>query len=132
MTNDNLITLPKDVADAIDRLKGEEFNWTVELMDSANFINVDGYVAVSSGEPSYPIAAYIAEDYDNNLPRYMTGLVNGYEVEQAPEEAVREYYLAMESCIKSSGSDVGFYEGSADAIVLTLNLLGVKIPGVND
>ncbi|WP_077736238.1 DUF1642 domain-containing protein [Bacillus sonorensis] len=46
-------------------------------------------------------------------------LINGYEVEKTPEEKVREYFVDLaESCDRR-------------AVISTLNLLGIKIEGVN-
>lgn len=52
-------------------------------------------------------------------------LVNGYEVEQTPEEKVREYYRSQfdEATAYARGVCLGIKE--------TLDLFNIKIPGVN-
>lgn len=124
MTNETkLVTLPKEVAEAIGKLKETE-RWPMsDLMDSSNFINESGYVAPDSDQAAYPIAVYLMEHFENNLPTYMEALVKGYQVEMSPEEKVAEYYESL------------FGENQFDkkefVLVKTLNLLGVSIQGVN-
>ncbi|MGG4028702.1 hypothetical protein ABEV77_04140 [Bacillus subtilis] len=60
-------------------------------------------------------------------------LVNGYEVEKTPEEKLREYYESLWS--DYCDSDDPFIEVACEsaraAVKETLNLLGIKIEGVN-
>nr|MDH3082642.1 hypothetical protein [Bacillus subtilis] len=62
-----------------------------------------------------------------------TALVNGYEVEKTPEEKLREYYESLWS--DYCDSDDPFIEVACEsaraAVNETLNLLGIKIEGVN-
>jgi hypothetical protein len=55
---------------------------------------------------------------------FILALYNGYEVEQTPEEKVREYYGKL-----NQHHDCDWRE--AMHIKKTLNLLGIKIEGVN-
>ncbi|AZV88326.1 hypothetical protein BUN12_0062 [Bacillus amyloliquefaciens] len=61
-------------------------------------------------------------------------LVNGYEVKKTPEEKLREYYESLWS--DYCDSDDPFIEVACEsaraAVKETLNLLGIKIEGVND
>ncbi len=54
-------------------------------------------------------------------------LLNGYEVEKTPEEKVREYFekLWADYC------DTNEIEIAKETIINTLDLLGIKIEGVN-
>ncbi|MNP72043.1 hypothetical protein D3C76_1685110 [compost metagenome] len=62
----------------------------------------------------------------------MRALICGYEVELTPEELLREYFVSMEKSYALAGEyDGQFYNGSADAIVQTLNILGITIAGIN-
>lgn len=54
----------------------------------------------------------------------MSALVNGYTVEQTPEEKVHEYYDSL-------NEQDGFESAEQDGILTTLDLLGIKIEGVN-
>ncbi|XOT28879.1 hypothetical protein ACLQ7P_08510 [Bacillus subtilis subsp. subtilis] len=60
-------------------------------------------------------------------------LVNGYEVKKTPEEKLREYYESLWS--DYCDSDDPFIEVACEsaraAVKETLNLLGIKIEGVN-
>lgn len=72
--------------------------------------------------------------YDLDALRFATALVNGYEVEKTPEEKVREYYATNyqrhEQSLPRSKDD--FYtSGVAEGVRSTLDLLGIKIEGVN-
>ena len=69
----------------------------------------------------------------------MRALVNGYEVEKSPEEKVREFYKkAMRDAVDTEHSGSLEFSGSsrvavgqANGISRTLDLLGIKIEGVN-
>jgi hypothetical protein len=54
----------------------------------------------------------------------------GYTVEQTPEEKVREYYENAKQCADIYANGEGF-RVEAEAIIKTLDLLGIKIGGVN-
>ncbi|MEC1584417.1 hypothetical protein P9D80_03440 [Bacillus spizizenii] len=60
-------------------------------------------------------------------------LVNGYEVEKTSEEKVREYHqsLVCDMDRALSYEDEGNCRSAIEAVEETLNLLGIKIEGVN-
>lgn len=60
-------------------------------------------------------------------------LVNGYEVEATPEDRVREYYAELQEKERAAQSrGVTFsLECEREGVINTLNLLGIKIEGVN-
>ncbi|AKD28943.1 hypothetical protein AW02_007910 [Bacillus velezensis NJN-6] len=60
-------------------------------------------------------------------------LLNGYEVEATPEDRVREYYDELQEKQRTSQSrGVTFsLECEREGVINTLNLLGIKIEGVN-
>ncbi|NME91527.1 hypothetical protein [Bacillus velezensis] len=60
-------------------------------------------------------------------------LVNGYEVEATPEDRVREYFAELQEKQRTAQSrGVTFsLECERDGVINTLNLLGIKIEGVN-
>ncbi|MEC1648233.1 hypothetical protein [Bacillus halotolerans] len=62
-----------------------------------------------------------------DLMTLAAALVNGYEVEKTPEEKVREYFEKLWTCC--CGTDE--IEIAEETIINTLNLLGIKIEGVN-
>ncbi|AMQ66701.1 hypothetical protein FDG96_gp42 [Bacillus phage Mgbh1] len=57
----------------------------------------------------------------------------GYTVEDSPEEKVRAYYEESERTrgVMYSEPEYDYFSGVVDGIEETLDLLGVKIPGVN-
>jgi hypothetical protein len=61
----------------------------------------------------------------------VTAVYVGYTVEQSPEEKVREYYKNAKQCADIYANGEGF-RIEAEAIIKTLDLLGIKIAGVND
>ncbi|QYG88290.1 hypothetical protein [Bacillus atrophaeus] len=64
---------------------------------------------------------------DLDLLTLAAALVNGYEIEKTPEEKVREYFEKLWTCC--CGTDE--IEIAEETIINTLNLLGIKIEGVN-
>ncbi|WP_144482242.1 hypothetical protein [Bacillus pumilus] len=72
----------------------------------------------------------------NDLSRVSlaAALINGYEISKSPEEKVREYYKANYAKHEKSKpySDDDYYTtGVSAGISRTLDLLGIKIEGVN-
>lgn len=66
----------------------------------------------------------------------MQALVNGYEVEKTPEEKILGYYErnqdALERAIRLGWADTEYMaKGTAHGVKTTLDLLGIKIEGVN-
>lgn len=115
------VTVPRKVADAIEKLLagigGNKFSkyGIIAKLDDV------GEVA------AFPELRIIREYYDEiewDSPRHphalMQALVNGYKVEKTPEEKVRELYRSGETTAHE-----------AKAIKSTLNILGIKIEGVN-
>lgn len=60
--------------------------------------------------------------------KLIRALYIGYEVEKTPEEKVREYYEELSN--KKFDSNTYFHK--MEAVQKTLDLLGIKIFGVND
>ena len=61
-----------------------------------------------------------------DLDTLIRALYIGYEVEQTPEDKVRDYYNSH------LRTDLSSDHYTKKAIVVTLNLLNIKISGVND
>ncbi len=64
-------------------------------------------------------------------------LVKGYEVEQTPAEKIKELFeknLDMYDQAKENGLDeeAMFRDGRSDGILRTLEILNIKVPGVNE
>ncbi|MGN7387782.1 hypothetical protein [Sporosarcina sp. SAFN-015] len=129
MTNGK-VKIPQKVMEAIDKLLG----------------GIDGYHFTKYGilahlDDAKELAKFaelrVLNDYYNSLEmdsqrhpnELMRALVNGYEVEKTPEEKVRDYYGKINALIAEHrySHDVGVRFG----IEKTLDLLGIKIEGVN-
>lgn len=112
----NKVTLPKEIADAMDRTfqhkTKEQISWAVFNIIKLNDANLTS-------------DSVIIKNYFKNEDLFllMEALVNGYEVEQTPEEKVREYFERVMNT-KAPLPHI--------AVVATLDLLGIKISGVND
>jgi len=124
------VTLPREVAEAIERTRC----WNLELIRSNSF---------NTPESDYGIIdRWIMRQYDDKddgIKMYFSALVNGYTVEKTPEEKVREYYEGLYETARNARENGGHYGGfsyeemhrASLTIKTTLDLLGVKITGVN-
>jgi hypothetical protein len=122
----NKVTLPKEVAEAIEELRAN--GWSNSTI-AATTLNTDA-IYHSSYKSTFAILYpyFIGERKEDDL---LTALVNGYEVEQTPEEKVREYYEKLEEHKNwTIFEDVPLGEMQG-AVIKTLDLLGIKISGVN-
>jgi hypothetical protein len=120
------VTLPREVAEAIERLR-EKGLTNYGFMNHA--LNLDRNCAETR-----IISGWLDENFHANFEVLMIALVNGYEIEKSPEDKVREYYEGLIETKTDSLNDpytreLAAYEASA--VVKTLNLLDIKIPGVN-
>lgn len=101
------------------------------------------YVKTETGTTEEAVTYYVLGDFArkdirevlNNVPfiTIVRALVDGYEVEQTPEEKIAELYF---ECHKKTTSCVAppsynEYVGVMTGITLTLDHLGMKIKGVN-
>lgn len=64
---------------------------------------------------------------------FLRALADGYEVEQTPEDKVREMFERAVHHEKEPANDcaLNWWEGRRMAIIDTLNAIGIKIDGVN-
>lgn len=131
------VTLPRDVAEAIEKLR--EYGWEqANLLNAGEFINIDRPTLAEIGgeHVGFPIAEWLSKDFHANYPNYVSALVNGYEVEQPPEEQLREYYdnlITSTNEMITEGRTVGSMLPSAERVGIerTLAILGIQIEGIN-
>jgi len=111
------VTVTKKVAEAIEDVRkmyrDSEIIATIEIDR--------GCTAYGS---KMPTLIKFTRQAEGNLDLIMQALVNGYEVEKSPEEKIREYY-------ESLNDEFTYEPKERDGIEQTLNLLGIKIGGVN-
>ena len=65
-----------------------------------------------------------------------TALINGYEVDTTPEAKIKEYYEEALKCHRESKYEwdvesMQYHSGRIDGVRKTLDILGIKIEGVN-
>lgn len=113
MTNAK-VTVPKDVAKTIEALR--EYGYS-----NARIV----YEMEKGGLLQEPLGSYFNES-PRTTDYLLSALINGYEVEKSPEEKLREYYANLR---KSRTGSICDYQ--SDAVVETLNLLGIKVGGIN-
>jgi DNA-binding Lrp family transcriptional regulator len=120
------VTLPREVAEAIEKLRENGVR---------NFAIIHSALKLSEASAEEKVISdWVTENFQDNLDALIIALVNGYEIEKSPEDKVREYYEEMREVFKSTidGSyDEEYLRGIIHGVVKTLNLLDIKIPGVN-
>jgi DNA integrity scanning protein DisA with diadenylate cyclase activity len=125
--NATKIVLPKNVATALAHY--------VNLADSKHEAFTDILSLGYEAERSELILRHFEHDFDE----LMEALICGYEVEKSPEEKVRDYYEYVKSeretlqgySTEGLRQHADRYRSAELAIRNTLDLLGIKIAGVN-
>jgi hypothetical protein len=119
------VTLPLKVAEALDSLRRQ---------GGGNYEIVAAFIKRRKEIPEIKTLADAFELNKISFDDILNALVNGYEIEKSPEDKVREYYEEMREVFKSTvdGSyDEEYLRGIIHGVVKTLNLLDIKVPGVN-
>lgn len=121
MTNEK-VAVPREVAEAIDHMR------------TLSVSNYRILKAVERGDNYATSRSALIRDWAFEGRRepdlLLQALVNGYEVAKTPEESVREYYVNVTELIDKFNDP--FDDGARCGISGTLNLLGIKIEGVNE
>ena len=112
------VHLPKEVVKAIEMAK---FHYVSNVLTDPTLLRKHA----DKGSPSCEIILREWGTEETRL-RYLSAIVNGYQVEETPEEKVREYYEHFNQPFAER-----FMESEQHVIAKTLNLLGIKIEGVN-
>lgn len=120
------VTLPKEVAEAIDRLRASgksNMQIVADTLCGSVYPETDNFI----------IRKFLQKDGLNDQ-LILSALVNGYTIARTPEERIRDYYDEIMK-LWEKNDDVfqqGYYEGSYDAINTVLGILSITIEGVND
>jgi hypothetical protein len=109
------VVLPKEVADAMDEIQKR---WGDESLRDLP--------QIYSLRDEFEFCAIIADYSRTDGNKYFEAVVHGYVAEKSPEEKVREYYEGYETLERAD-----LYAGIREGVRQTLNLLGIKIEGVN-
>lgn len=111
-----MITVPAEVARAISLMRKEGAT-NYEIIHRAN--------GALLTEPDVVLRRWaFGEQAPANPDMLMSALVNGYQVEQTPEEKAREFY-------ESFNAEIMEHVYARTAIRSTLALLGITIEGIN-
>jgi hypothetical protein len=100
-----------------------------DLLIGSNRKNFILGVLAGGMSPKY---AAVRKHFEDDLDSLLNGIVDGFEVEETPEERILEsYHRKMASANNPCASNWKNAVGFADGIKFTLNELGIKIEGVN-
>jgi hypothetical protein len=119
------ITLPKEVAEAIAQQRGFDHGWLlydIELMAEERHSSANKSLAT--------IYMY----YKQNKQAYFSALVNGYEIEQTPEEELRNFYeetVRVSNECSSDSTERVYNNGIIRGTEYSLKILGIDIEGIN-
>jgi hypothetical protein len=121
------VSLPKEIADALDGVK-QFYKSNADII--ADIIE-SRVPLIPCGEHLLPLIKYSRKDA-GNADILMSALINGYEIEQTPEERLHQYYEKLKMFTESTSfAPVGSYFSEMEGIKNTLDILGIKIEGVN-
>lgn len=117
------VTVPKEVAEAIEGLRdqGTTISNIFRMVEHGVFV-----------EEVHPITKH----FRNDLDELMRALVIGYQVEQTPEEKLREYYDNIKRLSEKAHAEADHdYESEMLSEMLgiktTVDILGISIEGIN-
>jgi hypothetical protein len=114
--NNEKVVIPREVAEAIESVREVARASNEQILEA----RLDG------SKWFCELYTPLMEDVD--FDTLVRALYNGYIAEQTPEEKVLEYFRSHETCTPEL---VDRYIGICKGVVDTLNLLGIKIEGVN-
>lgn len=115
------VTVSRKLAEAIEHFKNPDGYAYENYEIMREYFSISEVVAKADNE-------FRLELRRTKTDLLMSALINGYEVEKSPEEKVRAYYNEFsvdKRHLTGSQYAVGY------AILNTLNILGIKIEGVN-
>lgn len=124
--NNAKVTVTKEVAEAIEVVKAKYGIYGA-------LVQVEGAIY---SEPEITVKRWVTESDNMSYDILAEMLVNGYTVEKSPEEKVREYYdrcIENRRLARSGGRGYAEenHDGQAIGASITLDILGIKIEGVN-
>jgi hypothetical protein len=113
------VKLPREVIEAIEHYSKSEFGYT-------KYGVLDCIVGEASSYSMKARSVLISAHGEGPCwDVLMEAIINGYEVEETPEERIKETFERFER------SEVGREVGFAGGIKFSLNELGIKIEGIN-
>lgn len=124
MSKNELARLPREVAKAVEWLRVEGFS------DYAVIGMLYSPQTCREIKAIQTLDSHMGQDkmHPDDL---IKALVNGYEIEETPEDKVREMYEAHFDDGERSPYDTGYNEGVQFGVKQTLDILNIKISGVS-
>lgn len=115
------VVLPKEVAEAIDVLRDKAWS-NHQILRQIEGTDINTYVI--------RLVGYVKLYGFDNL---LQALVNGFEVEETPEDKIRYAYKQYHDTAisKEKEDDKEFCKGAVEGIIFALTALNIKIDGVN-
>lgn len=117
------VVLPKEVAEAVEWARTEEgqSNYNIVRLSagavfSEHLLSIQRWAFDSSGKGS--------------PDKLMQALVNGYEVEQTPEDKLRKFFHTKPN--RMHPDTVLYNSGAKHGVKKTLSILGITVEGIND
>lgn len=114
------VILPANIAAALKENEGDAILYDVEGMAISGFGSIEK----------------LYRFYKENPRKYFEALVNGYQVEKSKEDHVRDYFNRIKE-LERTAHEQADHENESDflseqtGVIMVLNLLGIKIEGVN-
>lgn len=126
----NKVTLPREVAEVLGAVKTEYslFN----IIESLRYYG-KGRKSISDSRLEKLHDWCEDDETTDREDLIITALVNGYEIEQSPEDKLRDYWSDVNTFWNKGRHPLSesYFEGSRDAIITVLWILGIKIEGIN-
>lgn len=119
------VRLPREVAEALDQIKSIHKYPIRAVIEKFKGEKIDDYPALSD---------YFEQDRSRRIETIMEALVNDYEIEETPEDKVREYFRHhYEFGNDTSNGIYGHVEDRIkyETVLTVLEMLNIKIDGVN-
>ena len=130
MSEQKKVIVPVDVAQAIDAMHKDYGYSLYSFMSCIHDIHRRRAEEVRMQEYIDTLCSFASEQYET----LMSALINGYEVEQTPEDKLR-YYIQHHRDKSTEPRRLpesrAFHDGLVRGCVDTLNIIGIKIEGIN-
>jgi hypothetical protein len=117
------VTLPREVAEAIDHIKHMGLHNIIECVVNMQYFD----------ENTTPKLPFIRNYFKSDWRLLAEALIYGYEAEQTPEDKVRITFDHVLGQIEKLGDhpQAEHWKGMKTGIIVTLASLNIKISGVN-
>jgi len=120
------VKLPREVAEAIERTKDKHSTWNNNDLCYI-VLNQLGYCQYKNDTD-----IRLLHDWSNTKElTFAKALINGYEVEETPEDLIKWHHDTWNKEAFNPHHNITESLYRIEGMVITLNILNIKIPGVN-